>query len=122
MLICVICRESQAHRTHRVVPTEEAAQAYKVKKNNKEKGAPIGAAQLSKDIKSTWSRCEKVKFEKPMAVSQDVSERVGVSSQRNVCLQEALKKFRETLPYQLNFLISKAEKEGKTSFTTGKHH
>ncbi|CAM4664538.1 unnamed protein product, partial [Caretta caretta] len=29
MLICVICRESQAHRTHRVVPTEEAAQAYK---------------------------------------------------------------------------------------------
>ncbi|CAM4650718.1 unnamed protein product [Lepidochelys olivacea] len=31
MLICVICRESQAHRTHRVVPTEEAAQAYKGK-------------------------------------------------------------------------------------------
>ncbi|CAM5104677.1 unnamed protein product [Natator depressus] len=29
MLICVICRESQAHGTHRVVPTEEAAQAYK---------------------------------------------------------------------------------------------
>ncbi|CAM5171285.1 unnamed protein product, partial [Eretmochelys imbricata] len=29
MLICVICRESRAHRTHSVVPTEEAAQAYK---------------------------------------------------------------------------------------------
>ncbi|CAM5158272.1 unnamed protein product, partial [Eretmochelys imbricata] len=68
-------------------------------------------SEFLQDIKSTWSRCEKVKFEKPMAVSQDVSERVGVSSQRNVCLQEALKKFRETLPYQLNFLISKAEKE-----------
>ncbi|CAM5158085.1 unnamed protein product, partial [Eretmochelys imbricata] len=69
--------------------------------------------EFLQDIKSTWSRCEKVKFEKPMAVSQDMSERVGVSSQRNVCLQEALKKFRETLPYQLNFLISKAEKEGQ---------
>ncbi|CAM5158160.1 unnamed protein product, partial [Eretmochelys imbricata] len=68
-------------------------------------------SEFLQDIKSTWSRCEKVKFEKPMAVSQDMSERVGVSSQRNVCLQEALKKFRETLPYQLNFLISKAEKE-----------
>uniref|UniRef100_A0A8C3HSN2 Uncharacterized protein n=1 Tax=Chrysemys picta bellii TaxID=8478 RepID=A0A8C3HSN2_CHRPI len=30
MLICVICRESQAHRAHLVVPTEEAAQTYKV--------------------------------------------------------------------------------------------
>ncbi|CAM5158137.1 unnamed protein product [Eretmochelys imbricata] len=52
-------------------------------------------SEFLQDIKSTWSRCEKVKFEKPMAVSQDMSERVGVSSQRNVCLQEALKKFRE---------------------------
>ncbi|CAM5158135.1 unnamed protein product [Eretmochelys imbricata] len=145
--------------------------------------------EFLQDIKSTWSRCEKVKFEKPMAVSQDMSERVGVSSQRNVCLQEALKKFRghltviwahdmamahrdvpltelqhgsmpccdsrvsprildrveeviafigptpvgdrdkllsytdlkksseETLPYQLNFLISKAEKEAPPART-----
>ncbi|CAM4560004.1 unnamed protein product, partial [Lepidochelys kempii] len=28
MLICVICRESQAHRAHRVVPIEEAAQEH----------------------------------------------------------------------------------------------
>ncbi|CAM5158245.1 unnamed protein product [Eretmochelys imbricata] len=185
MLICVICRESQAHRTHRVVPTEEAAQAYKeqiqtqlntlkqergellewkqdaetqsqeylgkieaerqkimsefeqlrqfldeqerlllaqleeldkeivkIQDENvtklSEKISRLGdliseieekcqqpTSEFLQDIKSTWSRCEKVKFEKPMAVSQDMSERVGVSSQRNVCLQEALKKFRE---------------------------
>ncbi|KAF7250016.1 E3 ubiquitin-protein ligase TRIM17 [Varanus komodoensis] len=29
-LICCICRESRAHRTHRVFPVEEAAQDYKV--------------------------------------------------------------------------------------------
>ncbi|XP_050776906.1 zinc finger protein RFP-like [Gopherus flavomarginatus] len=29
--ICVICRESQTHRAHTVVPTEEAAQEYKEK-------------------------------------------------------------------------------------------
>ncbi|KAM9120124.1 zinc finger protein RFP-like isoform 1-T2 [Pangshura tecta] len=28
-LICVICRESQAHRAHSVLPVEEAAQRYK---------------------------------------------------------------------------------------------
>ncbi|XP_032640486.1 zinc finger protein RFP-like isoform X3 [Chelonoidis abingdonii] len=30
-LICVICRESQAHRAHRVFPVQEAAQQYKEK-------------------------------------------------------------------------------------------
>ncbi|CAM5171418.1 unnamed protein product [Eretmochelys imbricata] len=184
MLICVICRESQAHRTHRVVPTEEAAQAYKeqiqtqlntlkqergellewkqdaetqsqeylgkieaerqkimsefeqlgqfldeqerlllaqleeldkeivkiqdenvtkLSENISRLGDLISeieekcqqpTSEFLQDIKSTWSRCEKVKFEKPMAVSQDVSERVGVSFQRNICLQEALKKFK----------------------------
>ncbi|CAM5162952.1 unnamed protein product [Eretmochelys imbricata] len=185
MLICVICRESQAHRTHRMVPTEEAAQAYKeqiqtqlntlkqergellewkqdaetqsqeylgkieaerqkimsefeqlrqfldeqerlllaqleeldkeivkIQDENvtklSEKISRLGdliseieekcqqpTSEFLQDIKSTWSRCEKVKFEQPMAVSQDVSERVGVSFQRNICLQEALKKFKE---------------------------
>ncbi|CAM4560138.1 unnamed protein product [Lepidochelys kempii] len=185
MLICVICRKSRAHHTHRVVPTEEAAQAYKeqiqtqlntpkqergellewkqdaetqsqeylgkieaerqkimsefeqlrqfldeqerlllaqleeldkeivkIQDENvtklSEKISRLGdliseieekcqqpTSEFLQDIKSTWSRCEKVKFEKPMAVPQDVSERVGVSSQRNVCLQEALKKFRD---------------------------
>ncbi|KAM9120033.1 zinc finger protein RFP-like [Pangshura tecta] len=201
VLICVICRESQAHRAHRVVPTEEAAQAYKeqihtqlntLKKEREEllewkqdgetqsqeylgkieaerqkivsefeqlrqfleeqerlllaqledldkeivklqdenvtklseeisrlsdliseieEKCQQPTSQFLQDIRSTWSRCEKVKFEKPVAVPEDLRERVGVSSQRNVCLQESLKKFKETLPYQLNFLIPKAEKE-----------
>ncbi|XP_030895262.1 E3 ubiquitin-protein ligase TRIM11 [Leptonychotes weddellii] len=29
--ICVVCRESRAHRSHRVVPIEEAVQEYKLK-------------------------------------------------------------------------------------------
>ncbi|XP_034645006.1 zinc finger protein RFP-like isoform X2 [Trachemys scripta elegans] len=201
MLICVICRESQAHHAHRVVPTEEAAREHKEQiqtrlntlkqereellewkqdgeKQSQEYLGKIVAerqkivsefeqlrqfleeqerlllaqleeldkeivkiqdenvtklseeishlsdliseieekyqqptSQFLQDIRSTWSRCEKVKFEKPVAVPEDLRERVGVSSQRNVCLQEALKKFKETLPYQLRFLISKAEKE-----------
>nr|XP_042703219.1 zinc finger protein RFP-like isoform X2 [Chrysemys picta bellii] len=200
-LICVICRESQAHRAHLVVPIEEAAREHKDQiqtrlntlkqereellewkqageKQSQEYLGKIVAerqkivsefeqvrqfleeqerlllaqleeldkeivkiqdenvtklseeichlsdliseieekcqqptSQFLQDIRSTWSRCEKVKFEKPVAVPEDLRERVGVSSQRNVCLQEALKKFKETLPYQLRFLISKAEKE-----------
>ncbi|KAM7145805.1 zinc finger protein RFP-like [Macrochelys suwanniensis] len=201
MLICVICRESQAHHAHRVVPIEEAAREHKeqiqtrlntLKKEReellewKQDGEKQSQEYLGKieaerqkivsefeqlrqfleeqerlllarleeldkeivkiqdenvtkvseeisrlsdlisqmegkcqqptseflqDIKSIWSRCDKVKFEKPVAMPEDMRERVGVSSQRNVCLQEALEKFKETLPYQLNFLISKAEKE-----------
>ncbi|XP_034644984.1 zinc finger protein RFP-like isoform X2 [Trachemys scripta elegans] len=123
-LICVICRESQAHHAHRVVPIEEAAREHKdqiqtrlntLKQEREEllewKQDGEKQSQEYLDIRSTWSRCEKVKFEKPVAVPEDLRERAGISSQRNVCLQEALKKFQETLPYQLNFLISKAEKE-----------
>nr|XP_032637594.1 zinc finger protein RFP-like isoform X2 [Chelonoidis abingdonii] len=203
VLICVICRESQAHRAHRVVPIEEAAREHKeqiqIQLNTlkqereellewKQDGETQSQEYLGKieaerqkivsefeqlrqfleeqerlllaqleeldkeivkiqdeyvtklseeisrlsdliseieekcqqptseflqDIRSTWSRCEKLKSEKPVAVPEDLRERVGVSSQRNVCLQEALKKFKETLPYQLNFLISKAEKEAQ---------
>uniref|UniRef100_A0A8C3SGM5 Uncharacterized protein n=1 Tax=Chelydra serpentina TaxID=8475 RepID=A0A8C3SGM5_CHESE len=37
MLICVICRESQAHHAHRVVPIEEAAREHKVSHSWKER-------------------------------------------------------------------------------------
>ncbi|XP_039393210.1 zinc finger protein RFP-like [Mauremys reevesii] len=205
VLICVICRESQAHHAHRVVPIEEAAREHKeqiqtrldtlkqereellewkqdgemqsqeylgkieaerqkivsefeqlpqfleeqerlllaqlqeldkeivklqdenVTKvseeisrlsdliNEIEEKCQQPTSQFLQDIKSTRSSCERLKFETPMAVPEDLRERVGVSSQRNVCLQEALKKFKETLPYQLHFLISKAEKEVQTT-------
>ncbi|XP_039393562.1 zinc finger protein RFP-like [Mauremys reevesii] len=184
VLICVICRESQAHRAHMVVPIEEAAREHKEQiqtrlktlkqereellewkqdgemqsqeylgKIESERWKIVSAlaqlrqfleeqerlllarleelykeivklqdenvtklskeisrlsdliseieekcqqptSQFLQDIKSTWSRCEKVKFEKPVAVPEDLRERVGVSSQRNVCLREAVKKFK----------------------------
>ncbi|XP_044837968.1 zinc finger protein RFP-like [Mauremys mutica] len=184
VLICVICRESQAHHAHRVVPIEEAAREHKEQiqtllktlkqereellewkqdgetqsqeylgKIESERWKIVSAlaqlrqfleeqerlllarleelykeivklqdenvtklseeisrlsdliseieekcqqptSQFLQDIKSTWSRCEKVKFEKPVAVPEDLRERVGVSSQRNVCLREAVKKFK----------------------------
>ncbi|XP_067413598.1 zinc finger protein RFP-like isoform X2 [Emydura macquarii macquarii] len=173
ILICVICRESQAHRAHTVVPIEEAAQVYKEKIKSErqkivsefeqlrlfleeqerlllarleelekeivelqvenvtklseeisclsdliseiEEKCHQSTSEFLQDIKSTWSRCEKVKVQKPVAVPQDLRKELSISSQRNVCLQEALKKFKETLPYQLRFLISKAEKEVQTT-------
>ncbi|XP_030390647.1 zinc finger protein RFP-like isoform X1 [Gopherus evgoodei] len=200
ILLCVICRESQGHRAHNVIPIEEAAQSYKgqiqtrlntLKKEREEllkwrqdeekqsqeylgkieverqkimsefeqlrlfleaqerlllawleeldketvkmqdenvtklseeisrlsdliseieKKCQQPTSEFLQDIKSTWSRCEK-RFQKPVAVPKDLAKRLSVSSQRNVCLQETLKKFKESLPYHLSFLISKAEKE-----------
>ncbi|XP_050775706.1 zinc finger protein RFP-like isoform X2 [Gopherus flavomarginatus] len=168
ILLCVICRESQGHCAHTVVPVEEAAQSYKgkieaerqkimsefeqlrlfleaqerlllawleeldketVKMQDEnvtklseeishlsdliseiEKKCQQPTSEFLQDIKSTWSRCEK-RFQKPLVVPKDLAKRLSVSSQRNVCLQETLKKFKESLPYHLSFLISKAEKE-----------
>ncbi|XP_074873190.1 zinc finger protein RFP-like [Carettochelys insculpta] len=200
VLICVICRESQAHRAHTVLPREEAAQAYKaqiqarlstlktereellawkqaVERQSQdylrkieaerqtivsefeqlrlflEKQEQLLLAQLDelnkkmvnlqadninklseeisrlgnliseieeklkqpageflRDIKRTWSSCEK-KWQEPVAVPQDLQDRLTLSAQRKSCLQEALKKFKEALPYQLSFLITKAEKK-----------
>uniref|UniRef100_A0A452IHH6 Uncharacterized protein n=1 Tax=Gopherus agassizii TaxID=38772 RepID=A0A452IHH6_9SAUR len=161
ILLCVICRESQGHCAHTVVPIEEAAQSYKgqiqtrlntLKKEREEllkwrqdeekqkverqkimsefeqlrlfleaqerlllawleeldketvkmqdenvtKLIHLCSFSEKKENKECFfppSRCEK-RFQKPVAVPKDLAKRLSVSSQRNVCLQETLKKFK----------------------------
>ncbi|XP_065271857.1 zinc finger protein RFP-like [Emys orbicularis] len=189
--ICVICRESQAHRAHTVVPIEEAAQEYKekiqahLKTLREEREKLLGfkvtgerksqeylkqtqterqnivsefqqlrqfleeheqllLAQLEKldeeivriqnenvsklseeisclseligemegkcqkpaseflqNIRSTLSRWEKGKFLQPEEISPELEERISGFSQKTIALLEALRKFKDTLPFAL---------------------
>ncbi|XP_030055651.1 E3 ubiquitin-protein ligase TRIM39-like isoform X5 [Microcaecilia unicolor] len=84
-IICLICRESRDHRSHTVSPIEEAVQEYKeklkmhlkpVKKNledlEKFKSTEEKKAEKLRDVKDALSRCQKMKFPVPEAVSTDL--------------------------------------------------
>uniref|UniRef100_A0A8C3I6G9 Zinc finger protein RFP n=1 Tax=Chrysemys picta bellii TaxID=8478 RepID=A0A8C3I6G9_CHRPI len=175
--ICVVCDKSKAHRSHKVVPIEEAAQEYKVgnlrpasvfastgffrsilrprvqllmqtsckeivaqfkqlhqflEKEERLLLARLGdlekeivklqdenitklsaeisrlselisemegkcqqpASEFLQDVRSTLSRCEKGKFQKPVAISPDLAKRLGDFTQKNIVLKETLKKFQ----------------------------
>ncbi|CAM5104946.1 unnamed protein product [Natator depressus] len=115
--ICVICRESRAHRAHAVVPIQEAAQEYKEKiqahlqtlREEREKllGLNVAGEERSReylDVRSTLSRCEKGKFQQPEEISPELEERVSDFSQKTMVLMETLRKFKDTLPSALESL------------------
>ncbi|XP_065271257.1 zinc finger protein RFP-like [Emys orbicularis] len=189
--ICVVCDKSKAHRSHKVVPIEEAAQEYKEQfqtrlqalKEEREKllgwkligekrspeylgkteaerekivsqfkqlhqfleeeeqlllarlgdlekeivklqdenitklSAEISclseliiemegkcqqpASEFLQDVRGTLSRCKKGKFQQPVAISPDLAKRLGDFTQKNIVLKKTLKKFQDTLMFEL---------------------
>ncbi|XP_065272304.1 tripartite motif-containing protein 10-like [Emys orbicularis] len=59
------------------------------------------ASKFLQDIRSTLSRCEKGKFQQPVEMSSELEKRLGELSQNNSALTETLKKFKDTLPSEL---------------------
>ncbi|XP_043353046.1 E3 ubiquitin-protein ligase TRIM7-like [Dermochelys coriacea] len=59
------------------------------------------ASKFLQDIRSTLSRCEKGKFQQPVEKSLELEKRLGELSQNNIALTEILKKFKDTLPSEL---------------------
>ncbi|XP_032637606.2 LOW QUALITY PROTEIN: zinc finger protein RFP-like [Chelonoidis abingdonii] len=59
------------------------------------------ASEFLQDIRSTLSRCEKRKFQEPEVISSELEERVSGFSQKIIALLEALSKFKDTLPSEL---------------------
>uniref|UniRef100_A0A8C4WR42 Zinc finger protein RFP-like n=1 Tax=Gopherus evgoodei TaxID=1825980 RepID=A0A8C4WR42_9SAUR len=203
--ICVICRESRAHRAHTVVPIQEAAQEYKekiqayLKALREEREKLLGfkvtekgkcqeylkqtqterqkivsefqelrefleeqerllLAQLEKldeeivriqnenvsklseqisrlselisemegkcqkpgseflkDVRSTFSRCEKGKVQQPEGISAELEEQVSGFSQKTIVLLEALRKFKANVTLdpdtaQLRLVLSEDRK------------
>ncbi|KAG6922434.1 tripartite motif containing 15 [Chelydra serpentina] len=59
------------------------------------------ASEFLQDVRSTLSRCEKGKFQQPEEISPELEERVSGFSQKTIALLEALRKFKDTLPSEL---------------------
>ncbi|KAM7145551.1 zinc finger protein RFP-like isoform 2-T2 [Macrochelys suwanniensis] len=59
------------------------------------------ASEFLQDVRSTFSRCEKGKFQQPVDISPELEERVNNFSQKTVALMEILRKFKDTLPSAL---------------------
>nr|XP_042703407.1 zinc finger protein RFP-like [Chrysemys picta bellii] len=59
------------------------------------------ASEFLQNIRSTLSRWEKGKFQQPEEISPELEERVSGFSQKTIALLEALRKFKDTLPFAL---------------------
>ncbi|TFJ97841.1 Tripartite motif-containing protein 10 [Platysternon megacephalum] len=108
--ICLVCRETPTHREHSVVPIEEAALDYQdqiqsrlesLKKEREEillyKSSGENTSEELLDIKDTLARCEREKFQNPVAFSSELKWRIWESSQRNASVETIMKKFKDLL-------------------------
>ncbi|XP_065420637.1 E3 ubiquitin-protein ligase TRIM15-like isoform X2 [Chrysemys picta bellii] len=59
------------------------------------------ASEFLQDIRSTLSRFEKEQCQQREEISPELEERVSGFSQKNIALLEALRKFKDTLPSEL---------------------
>uniref|UniRef100_A0A8C3FTD0 RING-type E3 ubiquitin transferase n=1 Tax=Chrysemys picta bellii TaxID=8478 RepID=A0A8C3FTD0_CHRPI len=112
--ICVICRESRAHRTHAVVPIEEAAQDYKVR---------ITAALVHREVKDSCPECqlaaslgvakEKVENRRQLITCQFKKLHQFLSEEEQLLLQRLAEEERETLQ-KLQDNITKLSEQSAT--------
>ncbi|KAM7163253.1 E3 ubiquitin-protein ligase TRIM58-like [Macrochelys suwanniensis] len=96
--ICVVCRESQEHREHRVVPMEEAAQIYRTKVQE-------ALTQLRKEMEAA-KRLEAKEAKK----IKEWQEKVQV--QRQIIVSE-FEKIRQFLTEEEKLLLEKLASEEK---------
>ncbi|XP_019389029.1 PREDICTED: zinc finger protein RFP-like isoform X1 [Crocodylus porosus] len=59
------------------------------------------ASEFLQDVRNTLSRCKKGKFQEPLEIPSELKARLADFSQKNVGLKETLRKFKETLPCDL---------------------
>ncbi|XP_074827435.1 E3 ubiquitin-protein ligase TRIM39-like [Natator depressus] len=99
--ICVICRESRAHRAHRVVPIEEAAQEYKVKLQGalgplrKELEEALALTSEEKEKTTEWQR--NVKNKREMIAGEFKKLHTLLREEEQLLLQSLEEEERETL-------------------------
>ncbi|XP_065587742.1 E3 ubiquitin-protein ligase TRIM39 [Cyrtonyx montezumae] len=94
--ICVVCRESQQHRSHTVCPIEEAAQVYKVKLQK-------SLEQLSKEVEDMKKHESEAKMK-----TQECKEKVKRKRETIVC---EFGKLHQLLADEEKVLLQKLEEE-----------
>ncbi|XP_044307756.1 zinc finger protein RFP-like isoform X2 [Varanus komodoensis] len=131
--VCVICRESRAHKAHPMLPIEEAAQDYKKQvathvKALKERREKLKESkedlecrsQADQDIRTILSRCKDGQLPRLVEVSSsptDLEKKLGHFSLKNIVIKEALEKCRETMISELAKARSMETSAKKASIT-----
>ncbi|XP_034645001.1 E3 ubiquitin-protein ligase TRIM39-like isoform X1 [Trachemys scripta elegans] len=99
--VCLVCHLSRAHRDHRVVPIEEAAQEYKVKLQGSlgplRKELEEALALTSKEEKKTTEWQRKVKNKREMIAGEFNKLHTLLREEEQLLLQSLEQEERETL-------------------------
>ncbi|XP_065420169.1 E3 ubiquitin-protein ligase TRIM7-like isoform X2 [Chrysemys picta bellii] len=86
-------KEIEKRRDDYVAKLSEELSSFSSLINEMEQKCQQPACDFLQDIKGTLGRCEREKFQNPVAFSSDLKWRIWESSQRNVPLETIMKKF-----------------------------
>ncbi|XP_065272148.1 E3 ubiquitin-protein ligase TRIM7-like [Emys orbicularis] len=90
-------QEIEKGRAEYVAKLSEELSSFSSLISEMEQKCQLPASEFLQDIKGTLSRCEREKFQNPVAFSSDLKWRIWESSQRNASVETIMKKFKDSL-------------------------
>ncbi|XP_065272240.1 zinc finger protein RFP-like [Emys orbicularis] len=90
-------QEIEKGRAEYLAKLSEEISSFNSLINEMEQKCQQPASEFLQDIKGTLSRCEREKFQNPVAFSSELKWRIWESSQRNASLETIMKKFKDSL-------------------------
>nr|XP_023969710.1 E3 ubiquitin-protein ligase TRIM7-like isoform X2 [Chrysemys picta bellii] len=90
-------KEIEKGRAEYVAKLSEEISSFSSLISEMEQKCQQPASEFLQDIKGTLSRCERKKFQNPVAFSSELKSRIWESSQRNASLEPIMKKFKDSL-------------------------
>ncbi|XP_037771020.1 zinc finger protein RFP [Chelonia mydas] len=90
-------KEIEKRRAEYVAKLSEEISSFSHLISEMEQKCQLPASEFLQDIKGTLSRCEREKFQNPVAFSSELKWRIWESSQRNASLETIMKKFKDSL-------------------------
>ncbi|XP_024050653.2 E3 ubiquitin-protein ligase TRIM7-like [Terrapene carolina triunguis] len=90
-------KEIEKRRDEYVAKVSEELSSFSSLISEMEQKFQQPASEFLQGIKGTLNRCEREKFQNPVAFSSDLKWRIWASSQRNASLEPIMKKFKDSL-------------------------
>ncbi|XP_037769381.1 zinc finger protein RFP-like [Chelonia mydas] len=90
-------KEIEKRRAEYVAKLSEEISSFSHLISEMEQKCQLPASEFLQDIKGTLTRCEREKFQNPVAFSLELKWRIWESSQRTASLETIMKKFKDSL-------------------------
>ncbi|XP_067422155.1 zinc finger protein RFP-like [Emydura macquarii macquarii] len=90
-------KEIEKKRDEYVAKLSEEISSFSYLISEMEQKCRLPASEFLQDIKGTLSRCEREKFQNPVAFSVELKWRIWESSQKNASLETIMEKFKDSL-------------------------